>query len=135
LQGNCGKIAMMANEGGMADKKLADFFFFACIQSISGNAIYFVGYCLSDANNFKSMKWRSLIFLLAGGVLIGLGIGFWHMKLQTRQELANDASENRPISSALSMTSCAIALAPHKVPSRAEYQTGPDPEATQNQDV
>ena len=105
---------MMANEGGMADNNLADFFFFACIQSISGNAIYFVGYCLSDANNFKSMKWRSLIFLLAGGVLIGLGIGFWNMKLQTRQASATDSSGNRRISSALSMTSSAIALAPHK---------------------
>jgi tetratricopeptide (TPR) repeat protein len=60
------------------------------------------------------MKWRYPIFLLVSGALIGLGIGFWNMKLQTRQASATDSSGNRRISSALSMTSCAIALAPHK---------------------
>jgi tetratricopeptide (TPR) repeat protein len=58
------------------------------------------------------MKWRSLIFLFGGGALIGLGIGFW--KLQTRQAPSNDGSENRRIFSDPGMTSCAIALAPHK---------------------
>jgi tetratricopeptide (TPR) repeat protein len=58
------------------------------------------------------MKRRYLIFLFGGGALIGLGIGFW--KLQTRQAASTDASENRRIFSDPRMTSCAIALAPHK---------------------
>jgi tetratricopeptide (TPR) repeat protein len=69
---------------------------------------------LVDASNFNSMKWRYLIFLVGGGALIGFGAGFLNTKVQTRQAPATDSSENRRISSALRMTSCAIALAPHK---------------------
>jgi len=60
------------------------------------------------------MKWRSLIFLVLGGAMIGLGIVFFNSKLQTRQAPATDSSENRRISSAPSIASCAIALTPHK---------------------
>jgi tetratricopeptide (TPR) repeat protein len=60
------------------------------------------------------MKWRYLISLLVSGALIGLGIGSWNMKLETRQASATDSSGNRRIFSALSTTSCAIALTPHK---------------------
>jgi tetratricopeptide (TPR) repeat protein len=60
------------------------------------------------------MKWRYLIFLSGGSALIGLGIGFWNMKLQTRQAPSTGASESRQIFSALSMSARAIALAPHK---------------------
>jgi tetratricopeptide (TPR) repeat protein len=70
--------------------------------------------CPSDASNLNHMKGRYLLFLLGSGALIGSGVGFWNMNLQTRQVGSAGANGNRGISSAFNMTSCAIALTPHK---------------------
>jgi tetratricopeptide (TPR) repeat protein len=60
------------------------------------------------------MKWRYLILLLGGCALAGLGIGFWTTKFQVLQPRWSGSTENRGIISALDITSCAIALAPHQ---------------------
>jgi tetratricopeptide (TPR) repeat protein len=70
------------------------------------------------------MRWRYLIFLLGGGALIGLGTGNLNMKVQTRQAPSTGSSESRRIFSALSMTSCAIALAPHKGDEEIDREIG-----------
>jgi hypothetical protein len=93
---------------------LADFFSWPASNRSPASLYTLLAICQSDTGNFNPMKWRYLISLLVSGALIGSGVGFWNMKLQTRRASATDSSRNRRISSALGMTSCAIVLAPHK---------------------
>jgi tetratricopeptide (TPR) repeat protein len=60
------------------------------------------------------MKWRYFILLLGGCALAGLGIGLWKTKFQTQRLRSSASSGNQGSISALDITPCAIALAPHK---------------------
>ena len=60
------------------------------------------------------MKWRYFILLLGGCALAGLGIGLWKTKFQMQQLRSSASSGNQGSISALDITPCAIALAPHK---------------------
>jgi tetratricopeptide (TPR) repeat protein len=60
------------------------------------------------------MKWGYFILLLGGCALAGLGIGLWKTKFQMQQLRSSASSGNQGSISALDITPCAIALAPHK---------------------
>jgi tetratricopeptide (TPR) repeat protein len=60
------------------------------------------------------MKWRYLILLLGGCALVGLGISHWKTKGPIQPIGSSDSAGNRGIISPRDITSCAIALAPHR---------------------